>query len=362
MQEADFHELISGKRSGVIGNLGRFLLRLACPFYGLAIWLRNLGYHLGILKVRKAALPVISVGNITTGGTGKTPFVAWVCRWFREQESRVCIVSRGYGAQSGQQNDEALVLEQLCPDVPLLQDADRYRGAETARIELASQLIVLDDGFQHRRIARELDIVLIDACNPFGYGHLLPRGLMREPVTAIRRAQVLVITRIDQVDTSQIDTLVETLRRTHPSAPICLARFPAQKLIASNNSTEPIDTITGKKVAAFCGIGNPAAFESSLRNLGCELVGIMTFPDHHLYSRLDVERLASWTKQCKPDWFVTTQKDLVKLQTTSIGGTPLWAVEIGTEIVQGERELTDQLRKVLVHIPPDIEWTESTGY
>ena len=130
-------------------------------------------------------MPVISVGNITTGGTGKTPMVAWLARWFRNQDVRVALVSRGYRAEAEGQNDEARELATLLPDVPHLQNPDRVAAARIAIDELETQLIILDDGFQHRRIHRDLEIVLIDALQPFGFGHVLPRGLLREPLRGL---------------------------------------------------------------------------------------------------------------------------------------------------------------------------------
>ena len=127
-------------------------------------------------------VPVVIIGNITVGGTGKTPFVAWLANWFHDNEVRVTILSRGYRSVSGDVNDEKMVLDQLCPDVPHVQNPNRVEAAITARRDHAAQLLILDDGYQHRRLSRDLDIVLIDAINPWGYGALLPRGLLREPM------------------------------------------------------------------------------------------------------------------------------------------------------------------------------------
>ncbi len=149
---------------------------------------RNAGFDRGWKQIHHAAVPVVSVGNLTLGGTGKTPMVEWLARWYRRRGVRVAILSRGYG-QTGGLNDEGRVLEENLPDVPHLQDPDRVALAGVATRELESELIVLDDGFQHRRLARDVDLVLLDALEPFGLGHLFPRGLLREPIRSLRRAR-----------------------------------------------------------------------------------------------------------------------------------------------------------------------------
>ena len=157
----------------------RLLLHAAEVPYALVVGWRNRRFDRHPERVFRVAVPVISVGNLTTGGTGKTPLVEWLARWFRAAGVRVTLISRGYAAEKGARNDEAMELEQRLPDVPHLQNPDRVQAARIAVEELDCQLIILDDAFQHRAIARDLDIVLIDATEPFGYGHLLPRGLLR---------------------------------------------------------------------------------------------------------------------------------------------------------------------------------------
>src|SRR5262245_12493692 len=154
--------------------------------------LRNWLYDRGWKRTHRAAVPVVSVGNLTVGGTGKTPCVEFVARWFRERDRRVAILSRGYGSTGGA-NDEAMVLEENLPDVPHLQGADRVALAAAAVEELESEVLVLDDGFQHRRLARDLDLVLVDATNPWGHGAVLPRGLLREPASGLRRAGAVLL-------------------------------------------------------------------------------------------------------------------------------------------------------------------------
>jgi len=360
MTEREFLEVISGGRQGVSAHLVRAGLTLASGAYALGIMARNLACDLRWLPVHQTGIPVISIGNITTGGTGKTPFAAWIAQWFRTRGVRVCLVSRGYGAEPGTPNDEALVLEQLCPDVPHLQNPDRVRSAQVAREELASQLVLLDDGFQHRRLARDLDIVLIDALNPFGYGHLLPRGLLREPRRALRRAQQLVVTRVDQADPTRLNELLAELQALHPDADLAQVAFPLRGLISAQGRRESLGRLRDQPVAAFCGIGNPGAFEASLAGTGARVVAFSAWADHQSYGRDEMARLEGWIREFRPALVVTTQKDLVKIQAERIAGVPVWALEQGVEVISGQDQLEQKLAGVQQRIPPD-EWSDDAS-
>lgn len=190
-----FREIVTGRRRGPFPAIARFGLSLAELPYRFVVTQRNRRYDEGRCEIQRVPVPVVSVGNLTLGGTGKTPMVAWLASWFREDHVRVAIVSRGYGAGHEATNDEARELESRLPDVPHIQHPDRVKAARIAIEELGSQLILLDDGFQHRRLARDLDLVLIDATEPFGGGRVFPRGLLREPLDGLRRANAVVLTR-----------------------------------------------------------------------------------------------------------------------------------------------------------------------
>jgi len=325
---------------------GRLGLRLLEPFYRLGVAVRNAGFDLDWKTIHRADVPVVSIGNVTTGGTGKTPFAAYVARWYRERGVRVCFVSRGYGAESGEVNDEALVLDQLCPDVPHLQNPDRVAAARTAIEELETQLIVLDDGFQHRRLHRDLDVVLIDAVNPWGYGHLLPRGLLREPRSALRRADLVVITRVDQVEDQVLAQLRLEITRITNSPPVEVT-FPPTRLINAVGKTAEIDSLSQKTLGLFCGIGNPPAFFETVETLGLTVSASREFPDHHRYSREDIESLAAWSRDNAFGALLVTQKDLVKLAETHLAGKPLWALEIGCRVDAGEEVLAAALSNAM---------------
>jgi tetraacyldisaccharide 4'-kinase len=292
-------------------------------------------------------LPVVSIGNLTLGGTGKTPCVEYVARFYREQGLRVCILSRGYGNTDGC-NDEALVLEENLPDVPHLQGADRVTLAKTAFEELESEVLVLDDGFQHRRLHRNLDVVLLDATNPWGHDHLFPGGLLREPVRGLRRADMIVVTRSDQVDRDQSEQLRAEIKRVVPHLPVAETIHQPVELIQSDGSSQPLAILKEKPTLAFCGLGNPEAFRQTLAQLGADIRSFRTFPDHHAYARNDVEDLRVWARQQGTDCIVvTTQKDLVKLRLTQLSGHDLYALRVRLHFTSGQEVFDMKLMSVV---------------
>jgi len=345
--EEYFLSLIRGDRRGAWPALERLGLRVLSVPYGWITRCRNVLFDRGWKKTHAASIPVVSVGNLTLGGTGKTPCVEYVARFYRNLERRVALVSRGYGARNGR-NDEALVLEENLPDVPHLQGSDRLALARVAVEELESEVLVLDDGFQHRRLKRDLDLVLIDATAPWGFGYLFPRGLLREHPRGLRRADLVMLTRCDLVPPRVLDELRSRVRRLAPSVSVVETTHRPAAWINARQSTAPLDTLVKKDVAAFCGLGNPDAFRRTLTNLGTNLVDWRVFPDHHAYTRTDVESLESWARQLPPGAIVaTTQKDLVKIRLDRLGGRELWALQIQLAVVQGKDVLEEKLQQIV---------------
>jgi tetraacyldisaccharide 4'-kinase len=351
-----YQTLISGQARGVWPGFQRGGLRLLSVPYGWAVRLRNRLYDRGWKRCRRAAVPVISVGNLTLGGTGKTPCVEHVARFYRQRGLRVAILSRGYGGLgSGSvehfrygRNDEARVLEENLPDVPHLQGADRAALAAVAVEELESEVLVLDDGFQHRRLARDLDLVLIDATNPWGHGCMFPRGLLREPISELRRASVVLLTRCDQTNATERGRLREAVARHAPGAPVVETVHRPLELVNSDRNEASLQRLTDRPLAAFCGIGNPEAFRQTLLHLGCNIADFRTFPDHHPYTRTDVDDLREWARRQPMDGVVvTTQKDLVKLCLPRLAGRELWAVRIGLHVEAGQDALDRKLEEVV---------------
>ncbi|HEV3342533.1 MAG TPA: tetraacyldisaccharide 4'-kinase [Pirellulales bacterium] len=345
---SSFRDLVSGRRRGFGAAASRTLLRGAELVYAAGIRLRNYRYDAGRLPIDRVDVPVVSVGNVTLGGTGKTPMVEWLAHWYRARGVRVVLVSRGYGAEQGAANDEALELEQRLPDVPHVQNPDRVAASKMAIEEFESQLVILDDGFQHRRLARDLDIVLIDALEPFGFEHVFPRGTLREPLGGLARAQVIALSRADAVSAEDRSAIEKRIRRYAPAATWIEVSHPPRRLVNAAGQQEPLGTIAGRRVAAFCGIGNPAGFRHTLTSTGANVVALREFPDHHAYTREDVESLSQWVASLNVDAVVCTGKDLVKLRVESLGGLPLWALAIELEIGRGREDFEVRLSKVLV--------------
>jgi tetraacyldisaccharide 4'-kinase len=331
--------LVRGERQGLSATLGRLALTAASWPYGAVIGARNWLFDHGWLGVTKVPVPVVSVGNLTVGGTGKTPCVEYIAAHYRERGLRVAILSRGYGAEMGP-NDEALVLEENLSDVPHLQGPDRVALAGTAVEELESEILVLDDGFQHRWLTRDLDLVLLDATCPWGHGHLLPRGLLRERPRGLRRAHAVLLTRCDQAAAEQLGGLRAAVRRLAPGAALIETRHRAVELLDTAGQTSPLETLTEMPVAAFCGLGNPGAFQRTLVSLGVRVQDFRAYPDHHAFTRTDVDDLDRWAAALHPETVVvTTQKDLVKLRIERLGGRPLWCLRVRLEIETGREEL-----------------------
>lgn len=342
-----FHRVVSGREQGARSGVLRSGLWLASIPYGLAVRCRNAAYDRQWKRSHLAKVPVVSVGNLTLGGTGKTPCVEYIARFFRGRERRVAILSRGYGSAGGR-NDEALVLEDNLPDVPHLQGADRVELAGIAVEELESEILVLDDGFQHRRLQRDLDIVLLDATNPWGHGYHFPRGLLREPRTSLRRAGTVLLTRCDQVDPVQRTKLKEDVTRLAPNIGVGETIHKPTVWINSEEKSLELAAWTGRPIAAFCGIGNPDAFRRTLADIGMQPAAFRAYPDHHAYTPTDVADLENWANQQTKDCVVvTTQKDLVKLCIAQLGGKPLWALRIGLHFWSGQETLDHKLNEVL---------------
>ena len=355
LNASDFRNIVSGQRRGLRATLWRALFRVVELPHTWGVRIRNHRYDNRRAEVCRVSVPVVSVGNLTTGGTGKTPMVEWLSRWFRDRNMRVSLISRGYGAERGALNDEAMELEQKLPDVPHLQNPDRVEAARVAIEEFDTELIIMDDGFQHRRIHRDLDIVLIDSLEPFGYGHLLPRGMLREPLSGLRRADAIALTRADMVSPERRHEIQRKARRHNPDAVWIEVSHAPNSLISSKGDSQPLESLRDTKVAAFCGIGNPAGFRHTLESCGCDIAWLKEFPDHCRYRREDLDRLADLLSESNDiERVICTHKDLVKVAVERIGGHDLWALQVGIEVLSGLDELEQQLAAVLPgHQPRD---------
>ncbi len=344
----DLRQLVTTRTPTPLQRMKRLGLRCLSWPYRVAVAARNFSFERGFQRPYRSPLPVISVGNLSVGGTGKSPAVAWIARWLRQREVRVAILSRGYGQLDSGQNDEALELELQFPDVPHLQHWDRVASARLAEEELDMQVLLLDDGFQHRRIARDLELVLLDASEPPHARRLLPGGLLREPLSALRRASLIMLTRSDQSAARELDELSQLITRIAPQARLLLARHRPCALLTYPTERQTLDQLRGRQVLAFCAIGNPDSFFATLEGLGANVQARRTWPDHHAYSADDVESLADWGNRFPTaELLICTVKDWVKLQSRKIGTLPLAALTIELEVTSGLSEFETALEGIV---------------
>lgn len=344
---SEFRELVSGRQRGAKAALLRAALRALEVPYSAAMCVRNRRYDKNRPLAIEVGVPVISVGNITLGGTGKTPVVEWLARWLAERGRRVGIVSRGYGAKDGRPNDEALELAEKLPDVPHIQNADRVRGARRMIQDHDAQVLVLDDGFQHRRLNRDFDLVLIDALEPYGFEHVFPRGTLREPLAGWRRASAFLLTRADQVDEPTREAIRTRALSYAPQAVWAEAAYVPKYLLAAAGGEQLLEVFAGQPLAAFCGIGNPDAFRRSLEGAGLTLAGMRVLADHYAYPTAEVAELAAWAKGLGAAAAVCTYKDLVKVRGAWPAGVPLVALASRLEVTRGEAELQEAIDSVI---------------
>lgn len=340
-------ELVSGSAGGVRARIARAGLSALSLPYAAASGLRKWLYFKGILHSARAPLPVISVGNIVAGGAGKTPLVERLARELALLGLRPAVVMRGYGRTKGGTSDEAALLRAKLGDAAcVIEDADRLRGCALARSR-GAHVALLDDGFQHLAIARDLDIVALDATNPFGFGRLLPAGLLREPPSALGRASAIVITRADLVSAEALEALRTRLKELSPRAFIAESVHRPAALIEGSRRLRP-EELAGRRIVSFCGIGNPGAFEKTLERLGAELVLTRRFPDHHRFTPEELARLLADSRGAGAQLCVTTQKDFVRLSPGDwpAGDMPLAVLAVELEFVRGGQELVALVEEI----------------
>ncbi len=306
--------------------------------YQAAVRVRAWFYRRGLFKQRHLNGVVISVGNLTVGGTGKTPLVAWIAQRLLEEGKRVGILTRGYrglgksARQGALPSDEvALLRGRLGKQAQFGIGADRYaKGRMLERHGV--DWFVLDDGFQHLRLARDVDIVLIDAADPFGGGHVLPAGKLREPKSALARAHIVVITR------SEHAPAIEAVVRRHSQAPIFYAQAQLMDVRArlTDPTAEALMNARRMKVFAFCGIGNPSVFFEDLRRWGMEAVGHASFRDHHHYSQGDVDELGRRAQAVGAQMLLCTEKDNYNFDAVETSPLPVFYCRITLYLPEAE--------------------------
>ncbi len=344
------YTFITTQQRGVFPTLFRILLIPLCWLYSAAVWIRNYCFMIGVIKQKRLPCTVISVGNIVVGGTGKTPASAAIAKLLQNKGFQVAILLRGYKRRSSEEitvvsdgenllcsraesGDEANMLARQLTNIPIVIGKRRYFVGKTALDRFKSNILILDDGYQHRQLARDVDILTIDATQPYGTGALLPVGTLREPISALQRADIILLTRTDAVGT-QVSDLKAELNRLTPNIPILESIHQPTSLYWLNqpgkHPTMPIKNLTGKRLLAVCGIGNPKAFVATLEKYNPEAVELFAFPDHHVYTESDLLQIQQRMKRCSAEWVVTTQKDEQKLASLS---TKLPIVVLAVELI-----------------------------
>ena len=334
----------------------RPLLLPLVPLYGAGVAIRNGLFDIGLLRSKKVNVPVISVGNLSAGGSGKTPLVELLARRLMQAGRKVAIISRGYKRQStgtlvvsngGVQcaeaaaaGDEPAQMASKLTGAVVVVDERRSRGAEYAIQKFGADVILLDDGFQHRYLKRDVDIVVIPVNEVEKPGSLLPAGNRREPISSLRRASFIALSRCESLeDFSKANAILQ--KRIQKPVIGLTTKVSAFRRASSRFSVD-LGGLKGKTAIAFSGIGTPRAFVRTVQALGLELKRHVVFPDHHAYEAGDLRSLETLMKDSGADYCITTEKDVARLSSPNdefkrfIEQTPLFFVEIEQSVIAGE--------------------------
>ena len=324
--------------------------------YGMAIRTRVHFYERGWLLQRRLPCPVVSIGNLTVGGTGKTPFVMWVAQWLQSQGKRIGILSRGYRRTKGSTfllvsdgrevqvdakdaGDEPYLMAKNCPGVVVAVGSDRFKLGHWVLTQSEIDCFILDDGFQHLGLYRDLNFLLVDGSDSFGLEKLLPAGRLREPLSSAGRATAVVVTRADLM--TDLDNICGPLQAaTMRSIDPIRVEFPPKSISClSANEEQPISWASGKDALIFSGIGNAMAFRTTVASMGVNILEEIIFPDHWAYTASDLEAIRRRMRQVKASCALTTEKDAVKLVPFIQGGDGIWAVHLRIEVKDGKDRL-----------------------
>jgi tetraacyldisaccharide 4'-kinase len=347
-------------RNDFLKPLHLFFSLLSLP-YGGAVRARNRLFDSGFLKQQRIGCPVISVGNLTVGGTGKTPMVILLAGMLKDRGLRPAVLSRGYGGKNRadvlvvsdgnrvlagpeEAGDEPVLIARRLGDVPVLAGPKRVITGRYALEHFNVDAILLDDGFQHRYLHRDLDIVLLDSRQPLGNGFLLPRGPLREPPSALGRAEVIAFTRSGGGHAEPIDERLPSILSGRVILRTCVR---PTSLTTQDGEERPLSILQGKRVFAFAGIARPDSFRQTIESLGGIIAGFRAFPDHHRYRAEDLGRMESEAGLAKADILLATEKDLVKLSLTRQLSSRVHGLAIETEVLEGRDRLEAALRACL---------------
>ncbi len=328
-------------RSGTGSIVLRALLTLASGPYAVGRAAHRALYALGIRRRTRLPVPVVSIGNLVAGGVGKTPFAAWLARELLARGLRVMVLGRGYRrARGARLNDEGLWLERVVPQASIVQDPRRHSAAQRALAATPCDVVLLDDGFQHEPLARDLDVVLVDSRTPLGNGRLLPRGPLREPPAALQRADWIFATRAEQLADGALEPVRALVHELAPHAQFGVVRF---EIAAVRRGAEqlPAAWLCGRAVALLTAVGDPAAVRATVERLGGRVVVELAHPDHHLYTAAELGAAARDAERLGAE-LVVTEKDAMKLDALAIRNAPVWAVLVQqVTVVEGGAALVE---------------------
>lgn len=340
-----FYLLMTDKTNNVLSMPLKAVLYMLSLVYGLAIYLRRILYASRIFKTHDAPMKVISVGNITLGGTGKTPFTIALAKILEEElKKNACVLIRGYGW------DEQEMLKRNLSDVPVLVGEDRARSSYKALKLYGSDTAILDDGFQHWELARDLDIVLIDSRKPLGNGCLFPRGVLREGLNSLARADIVVFTKADK-KISDTGALKDRIRAIKKDIGFMEAVHRPRNFY-EGRARRPFELshVAGKRVILLSSIGDPDYFEDTVKGLGADIIEHIRYHDHHNYRKSDIEHIAARCQERNFDYIVTTEKDTVKLNrlALSVGPYVVLTLAVDMDIISGKEILIDRLHSLYI--------------
>lgn len=307
------HRVITEQEKGPHLQFIRWVLWIFSVIYGALVTWRNDWYKKRIFQPFQFSFPIISVGNLTVGGVGKTPLVEFIARYYsQELHLHPAILMRGYMDHAAMKSDEAEMLREHLPNIPILVGANRIQQAEIFLQSHQADVFILDDGFQHRRLKRDLDIVVIDSTNPFGNGYLLPRGILREPLNELKRADLIILTKTDLV--SDVTATINQIKHINAVAPVIQTiHQPTGLRDLRCQKMHPLTHIRQQTIASCSAIGNPVAFEKMLAIQQATLCKAFPFPDHYTYERKDILLISDFCKNNQITSLITTDKDAGKL-------------------------------------------------
>lgn len=330
--------------------------------YGAVVAVRSWCYTCGLLKIQKLSVPVVCVGNITAGGTGKTPCLISLVRFIRSRGKKAVILTRGHRRKSngpviiapGEQTvedhtvtgDEPLMIARELPAVPIVIDADRYRGGSRAVRSFHPDIVVMDDGFQHHALARDMNVVMVDCTDPWGQDRYLPAGRLRESLKGLRRAAVIILTRCDQADARVIESIEHRIASITAAPVLHSVHKPVRLDRVGSNEHKDLSFLKDGKVIVMCGIGNSGAFKKSVERLGAVIKKDYVYADHHCFTGDDLNKVGHAARQYGA-CVVTTAKDAVRIPWELVKDVPVYALIVSLEITENDHIVHEMIGRLV---------------